>query len=153
MKEMGFSPATIGMLLAIGAAVGAPASLAAGWWTRLVGNERRAALVAVAMSLAAIGLTPLFGSLWMFAIAISVHGFGMAVSVPLIVVLLSTGIPPHEQGVTAALRATANRVAAFVVPPVMGVVVQLTDIGSAFLVIGVVLVGLTLVLDRAFRRV
>lgn len=152
MKEMGFSPATIGMLLAIGSAVGAPASLAAGWWTRLAGNERRAAVLAVALSITAIGLTPVYGHFWMFAVAIAVHGFGMAVSMPLIVVLLSSGIPRHEQGVTAALRATANRVAAFVVPPVMGVVVQVAGLESAFLALAAVLVLMTFALEMAFRR-
>jgi nitrate/nitrite transporter NarK len=88
----------------------------------------------------------------MFAGAIAVFGFGTGLSLPLIFTMLSTGIEPDQQGVAAGLRATANRLSAFLLPVVMGIAAELAGVGGAFWIVGLALLAILVVTDLAFRQ-
>jgi MFS family permease len=152
LQGVGFSAGTIGLLFAIGNLASSPSSLVAGWWTRLCGSPRRALTVSVGLSIAAMTVVPAFGSFWMFAGAIAVFGFGTGLSLPLIFTMLSTGIEPDQQGVAAGLRATANRLSAFLLPVVMGIAAELAGVGGAFWIVGLGLLAILVVTDLAFRQ-
>lgn len=154
LQQNAHSPLTIGMLVALGNLVSAPAALGAELWVRVTGSERMALLTSIIISIVAISVTPLFQSLWALAAAMGVFGLGFGVSLPLIMALLSRGVPPDQQGVAAGLRGTMNRLAAFIVPIMMGFIVEVSSIAVAFWIIGALLFAgcmLVAVLSRSIR--
>lgn len=152
LQGIGFSTTAIGFLFAVGNLASAPSSLATGLWVRAFGSQRRALIGAVSLSVVAIAATPLFVDFWALCLAIAVYGFGLGVSMPLIFELLSQGGPAGQQGVVAGLRATANRLAAFLLPVAMGVIAEFAGVSSAFAVVGVLLLGALASVDHAFRH-
>ena len=152
LQGIGFSTTAIGFLFAVGNLASAPSSLATGLWVRAFGSQRRALIGAVSLSVVAIAATPLFVDFWALCLAIVVYGFGLGVSMPLIFDLLSQGVPAGQQGVVAGLRATANRLAAFLLPVAMGVIAEFAGVSSAFAVVGVLLLGALAGVDHAFRH-
>lgn len=151
LREAGLSAAAIGLLFAIGNLASAPATLAAPWWVRCTGSTARGLVAAVALSIAAIALTPALGGFAPLALAIAVYGFGLGVSMPLIFEMLARGLPATEQGLSAGLRGTANRLAAFVLPLTLGLGVEALGLGTAFWLCGLGLLVATLALARVFR--
>lgn len=152
LQGLGFSAAAIGALFAIGNLASSPSALVAPWWVRICGSSRRALTISVAVSIGALTVMPLFEDFWQLAAAIAIFGFGLGVSMPLIFTLLSRGIAADQQGVTAGLRATANRLAAFVLPVVMGLVAELVGVAGAFWVMGIILLLVLLLVEAAFMK-
>lgn len=152
LQSFGYTSTAIGTLVAIGNLVSSPASLATGRWVRLMGSERRALIASVVVSIIAMTITPVLNGFWMFAGAIALYGFGLGVSMPLIFTLLSRGVPPDEQGVTAGLRATANRFASFVLPVGMGVAAAFLGVAYAFWAIGGLLLLTCLIVERLSKN-
>jgi len=152
LHGLGFSASTIGMLFAIGNVASSPSALMAGKWVQLCGSPRRALTLSVALSILATTALPWFDSFWQFAVASSVFGFGIGISMPLIFTLLSEEISPNQQGVAAGLRATANRLAAFLLPVLMGGLAELAGVGAAFWVIGVVLLMVLASVELVFHK-
>lgn len=152
LKGMGYSTTAIGMLFAIGNLTSSPSVLVASKWTRLVGSERQALVVAVALAIAGITMAPLLHSFWMLAIGMAIYGFGLGVSMPIIFTLLSSGIAADSQGLTAGVRATANRLASVVLPIAMGVVAQLSNVTGAFWIVGGILLAVSWLTERYYRN-
>lgn len=151
LQGSGYTPFAIGALVALANLVSSPASLAADWWVRITGSDRRALLSSTGVAIVAITVTPLLQDFWSLAAAISIFGLGVGVSMPLILILLSRGVPSDQQGVAAGLRGTFNRLAAFVLPVVMGIVIEFTSIETAFWVIGLALFSALILLAQASR--
>lgn len=151
LQSLGYSAASIGMLFAIGNLTSSPSALMANGWTRLVGSERRALVIAVALSVFGITIAPILPQFWMLAIGMAIYGFGLGVSMPLIFTLLSSGIPSDSQGLTAGVRATANRLAAVVLPIAMGLVAEALDVATAFWIVGGILLAITWFTDIHYR--
>lgn len=152
LQDVGLTAASIGLLFAIGNLASSPATLAAGWWVRLIGSTALGLVAAVALSAAAITLTPALAGFWPLAIAIAIYGFGIGVSMPLIFDMLARGLPAREQGLSAGLRGTANRLAAFVLPVALGVGAEALGIGAAFWICGLLLLAAAGVVGLAARR-
>jgi MFS family permease len=109
-------------------------------------------VAAVALAIAGVTMAPLLHSFWMLAIGMAIYGFGLGVSMPIIFTLLSSGIAADAQGLTAGVRATANRLASVVLPIVMGVVAQLSDVAGAFWIVGGVLLAVAWLTERYYRN-
>lgn len=142
LQQVAHSTLTIGLLVALANLVSSPAAFLAEAWVKVTGSERVALLTSIAVSIVAIAATPLFESVWALAVGISVFGLGFGMSLPLIMVLLSRGVPADEQGLAAGLRGTVNRLAAFIIPVMTGIIVEFSSIEAAFYVIGVILLAL-----------
>lgn len=154
LQDIGFNTVMIGSLVALANLVSSPAALAANLWVKITGSERMALLLSIAVAIAAIAVTPLLHDFWALAVAISLFGLGAGVSMPLILVLLSRGVPADQQGTAAGLRGAINRLAAFLLPVAMGVIVELTSIAAAFWLVGAfLLLGLLLLayLSRSLK--
>jgi MFS family permease len=152
LQEMGHPPSVIGMLVGLGNLVSLPASLLSDRWTRIWGGDGRALAGAIALSLGAMAATPLLTSLPLLVAGVMVFGFGVGVSMPGILNLMSTGLPQRDQGVAAGLRATANRLAAFGLPVFMGLVAGFVSLTASFWIIGGLLIGVTALAGLAARR-
>lgn len=152
LQSLGFSAAAIGALFAIGNLVSTPSSLLASWWVHACGSPHRALTVSVALCVAALGVIPLVDQFWSIALVIAVYGFGLGVSMPLMFSLLSQGVTPDLQGSVAGVRATANRLAAFILPLLMGLVAEALGLAGAFASISLLLLVLLIVAERHYSR-
>ncbi|MBT4006217.1 MAG: MFS transporter, partial [Rhodospirillales bacterium] len=84
----------------------------------------------------AITVTPLLGGIfWLLAAASGFRGGAMALAQPLMISVLSRSAG-KAQGKAVGIRATANRLVSFVIPVVMGAVVELVGLEASFMVIG-----------------
>lgn len=147
LQTLGFSAAAIGALFAIGNLVSSPSALLAAWGERMCGTAQRALSVSVATLVVALAVLPALESFWVIAFWIGVYGFGLGISMPLMLSLLSGGVSPELQGSVAGLRATANRFAAFILPLIMGALAESLGLGGAFMAISAALLVLVLVAD------
>lgn len=152
LQSAGFSAAAIGTLFAIGNLASSPSSLLSPWWVRLCGSARRGLTVSVGFSVGALVIMPLFQGFAPMAMVIALYGLGIGVSMPLIFTLLSQGIEFDQQGAVAGVRATANRLAAFILPLVMGLVAESLGIGATFAVIGLALLTILVAAEMFFAR-
>lgn len=152
LHSAGFSAAAIGVLFAIGNLASSPSSLLAPWWTRLCGSARRGLTVSVGLSVAALILVPMFQGFAPIAMVMVLYGVGIGVSMPLIFTLLSQGVDIDQQGAIAGVRATANRLAGFALPLVMGLAAQSLGLAGAFATFGLVLLVLLVATELFFAR-
>jgi sugar phosphate permease len=67
--------------------------------------------------------------------------------------ILSRAVSRREQGMSIGLRTTANRLASMMVPPVMGLVVEVSSIEMSFVIVGGLLIGLCGVVGLVIRRI
>lgn len=142
LQQDGHAPAVIGTLIAVGNLASSPAALASGWWVRVCRSETAALIAALALSIAAITVVPLLGSVWLLALSMTIFGFGLGVSLPLILTTLAHGVPLDEQGIAAGLRGTVNRLAAFILPVLMGLIAQIAGVEASFWLVGALLLCL-----------
>jgi sugar phosphate permease len=74
------------------------------------------------------------------------RGAVQGINQPVMFSMQSKAVGRDRQGATVALRVTANRVAAIIVPPAMGVIADAAGIEASFLILGAVFLALTLLL-------
>lgn len=153
LQDMGYSAGLIGALVGLGNLASLPASLLSNHWSRLCGGDGRALAIAISLSLGAMAATPLLTSLPLLLLGAVVFGFGVGVSMPGILNLMSSRLPLQEQGVAAGLRATANRLAAFALPLAMGLLVEIFNIAAGFWIVGAVLIVATVLAGFAARHI
>ncbi|KPQ05122.1 MAG: Arabinose efflux permease [Rhodobacteraceae bacterium HLUCCA12] len=152
LQALGFSAAAIGALFAIGNLVSSPSSLLASWWIRICGSPHRALTVSVALCVMALGVLPTVQDFWSVAVVIAVYGFGLGISMPLMFSLLSQGVAADLQGAVAGVRATANRLAAFVLPLLMGIVAEGLGLAGAFAAISILLLATLIAAEMLYVR-
>jgi len=151
LQDFGFSAATIGLLIAIGNLVSSPSSLLVNGWVRLCRSPLFALVVSAMLTVIGVMVTPLLREFWQLAIAVACFGFGVGVSMPLMFSLLSQGVEANQQGLVVGIRASANRLAAFILPVVMGLVAELAGIGPSFWIVGLALIALGWTAHLVFR--
>lgn len=152
LTTVGYSATQIGLLMTISAATAAASSLSIGWITRYA-QPMWVLIVSAAWSVVFVSITPLLPSFTMLAIAAALRGLSMGVSQPLMMSMLIGAAGKGSQGKGAALRTTANRVAAAVTPISMGAVAGIGGLGNSFFVIGAVLLtGLVVISIYVWRR-
>jgi DHA1 family multidrug resistance protein-like MFS transporter len=139
VQERGLSAATVGVLFAVGNFAGSPSSLLANRWVMICGSQRMALLLSIAISTICLIAVPFLGAVWLLMLAMAGYGFGVGISMPVIFALLSQDVAPGQQGVTAGIRTTANRLAAFVLPVAVGLLAEVAGVPEAFWMSGVLL--------------
>jgi MFS family permease len=141
----------IGALLSVGSLVGFAGALSVAPLARrcpphwlLLG-----AVLGGALSVAA---TPLLGGIFLLLLGFSgLRGGAMALAQPLMISILSKSAG-RNQAKGVGIRTTANRLVSFVVPVIMGGVVELVGLEMSFLVVGAVLTGFALFIAVFIRR-
>lgn len=140
LQSIGLTATQIGGLITISSALAAVSSLWVGPVTRLVSPLW--VLIWTSMgSILFVSITPSLDSLAALGIAAALRGVCMGVSQPLMLSILADAAGPGFLARGAALRTTANRVAASVTPVSMGAVAHVVGLAASFHVVGALLLG------------
>lgn len=137
LKGIAFSGAEIGILLGLGSLCGSFAGLTVGRLTRLL-SAAPLMLLSLAVAAAFLAAVPLAADMAALAALIAVHGFANGLTFPLNLSVLTRAVRPEEQGRNVGLRTTTNRLANFVVPVAMGLIVEAAGLASGFYIMGAV---------------
>jgi hypothetical protein len=105
----------------------------------------------VVAAIALITVTPLFAAFMPLLAITIVRGFMQGVSQPLMIVIPSKSVPGESQGAVVGLRISLNRLMQTVLPPVMGGVVALIGLETAFYWVGGLLLAISCGLWAIFR--
>ncbi|MDX1484401.1 MAG: MFS transporter [Alphaproteobacteria bacterium] len=140
IKEIGFTASTIGLLIGISNAAAAIAALTTGALTRRFAADLLLIVMTI-LSVAAIAITPMLGSLIALSIAIGFRGVGQGLNLPLMLSIASQAVGSHLQGRVAALRLSFNKFGGAIVPFVMGAIAEMAGLEWSFYIVGIVGVG------------
>jgi len=142
LNEIGITGTAIGWLFSMIGIFGAVGSLCVGRFTRVI-SQRMLLLVAVAASVILVSIVPMLGTFFTLAIAISLRGMATGIAQSMEIALTSQGVGPAAQGRGAALRLTIGRIAAVIVPIIMGAVVEFAGLELSFYLLGgIIVVGI-----------
>jgi MFS-type transporter involved in bile tolerance (Atg22 family) len=141
LNGVGIAGTAIGVLLSSAAVLGALGALCIGPLLKVI-SARRLMLLAIALSVALISITPLLGLYALLIGAAALRGATLGISQPLMISTLARAVDPADQGKAVGLRNTVNRVVSMLVPLLMGVVVEFTGLENAFYVVGAVVLAL-----------
>ncbi len=143
LKEISYAGGTIGFLIGLGNMVSAGAALSIGPLNRRMASHWLL-LLTVALSIAAIAVTPMLEGLVVLMLFISLRGAGQGLNLPLMMSIASRFVGLDLQGRVAALRISFNRLGSLLVPIIMGAVAEIVGLEYAFYIIGgsgVLLIG------------
>jgi MFS family permease len=136
LGSVGLSGTLIGALVGICEFAGVIGSLAAAPAERRI-RPHTLVILCIAVSMAAIAITPLISFLFPLLVAASsVRGLAQGMSQPLIYSLLGKAVPASVHGATVGLRNAVTRASSIVTPAVMGVVAEHFGIETSFYVMG-----------------
>lgn len=146
LKEIGLQATMIGGFMTITQMSAAVGTLLAARLTRVV-PPVWAFLVLVSISVFLIYSTPLYGNvLVLLAAVIAVRGCAQGASQPIMYGILSRAVGPEIQATAIGLRSTGNRVAALILPVMMGAIAEIWGLNATFYVTGGMLLVILAVL-------
>jgi predicted MFS family arabinose efflux permease len=155
LKGVGLTGTSIGILFAAIEITSGLGSLFAGRAMRL-GDPQRTMLSGTVLSILLICVTPFTGGVFaLLFVAQASRGWLQGVVQPMMFSVQAKAVGPHRQGSVIGLRQTMNRLAAIVIPPVMGIIADHWGAGQSFVILGTILIVLcvpvTLITRRAAR--
>ena len=152
LHQIGLPATQIGLLITCSSALGAVSSLWVGYTTRYL-SPLWVLIWTTFGSIFFVSITPSLDGLWMLGVAAALRGLCMGLSQPLMLSILADASGSGALARGAALRTTANRVAAAVTPISMGSVASITGLAASFHIIGLALTGVMVVIAiRVMRR-
>lgn len=125
----------IGVLLAASGLVGSGAALLTGRMTKVV-NPIVLLLLTVGTTIFFMAIPPLTDKYLILLLIIVLWGASAAMSMSLMFSTLSKAADARSQGKSVGLRLTANRMAATVLPVIMGAVADVSGVNASFLIVG-----------------
>ena len=140
LASIGLPATQIGLLITASSALAAASSL----WVAPVSRFMNPlwVLIWTAMgSIIFVSITPMLGSLTLLMTAAALRGLCMGLSQPLMLSILADAAGPGFLARGAALRTTANRVAASLTPMSMGSVASVAGLAASFHIIGAILLA------------
>jgi predicted MFS family arabinose efflux permease len=141
LEKIGLNGILIGTLIGIGEGFGMFGAGIAGWIEKRLKPHWTLNLF-VALSLFTVCITPFLGSITALLVLFSaLRGNAQGLSQPVMFAILSRAVDPREQGRSIGLRTTANRLATMIIPPAMGVAVDLLGLEASFFWMGLILIG------------
>lgn len=139
LADIGLSGTIIGALVALAELSGLFGSVLAAPMERLARADRLV-IACVAVSIAAISITPLVGhALILLIAAAAVRGAAQGMSQPLMYSILGRAVPSTMHGAAVGLRHAVTRFASMVIPAGMGIAAEAWGFEASFYVVGVVL--------------
>ncbi len=135
LESQGYTGTLIGVLLGAYSLFGGGASLVTGALIKRV-SAVWLMITMVAITLIAVSITPALNGYWLLFAVISLNGAAYGLTQPLMIILMSRGSGAQHQGKAVALRTSSNRLAATLIPPVMGAVAEFAGLEASFYVIG-----------------
>jgi MFS family permease len=143
LNGVGLTGTVIGVLFAAIEVTSGLGSLLAGRAMRL-GDPQRTMLTGTVLSILLISVTPFLGAIFaLLLLAQSLRGWLQGVVQPVMFSVQAKAVGPYRQGSVVGLRQTLNRLAAIVIPPVMGVIADRWGAGSSFVILGIILLALS----------
>jgi predicted MFS family arabinose efflux permease len=135
LVSVGTSAAVAGSVSATMAVVATSVSLLAGQVTR-IGSPTLMTAAVLGMSAVGVTATPLLTSVPLVYVSALLVGIGQGLSLPLLLVLVSTSAPPGQRSLALGLRSSVNQVAATASPVLTAQVIALTSLGVGFALSG-----------------
>lgn len=152
LEKIGLSGIVIGTLIGIGEGFGMFGAGVAGWIEKRL-KPHWTLILFIAISVAAVCVTPYVGGLTVLLVLFSaIRGNAQGLSQPVMFAILSRAVDPREQGRSIGLRTTANRLATMIIPPAMGIIVDVAGLEASFLWMGLFLVGICVAVALVVRR-
>ncbi|OEJ27645.1 MFS transporter [Streptomyces agglomeratus] len=147
-EHRGIAPSVVGLLLSLRAAATIACRLVMTPMIRLLG---RTALMTVSCLLAGLlcaGIA-LPVPVWALALMLAALGFCLGVGQPLSMTTVVQASPPEARSTALALRLTGNRLGQVAAPASAGLVAGVAGTAAPFLMLGVLLVGASVLAVRA----
>jgi MFS family permease len=152
VKGIGLTGTSIGVLFAATEIMSGLGSLFAGRAMR-VGDPQRTMLSGTVVSIFLICGTPFLGGIFaLLFVAQALRGWLQGVVQPMMFSVQAKAVGPHRQGSVVGLRQTMNRLAAIVIPPVMGAIADRWGAGESFVILGTMMVVLCVPVTWITRR-
>ena len=152
LKGVGLTGISIGILFAAIEVMSGLGSLFAGRAMRL-GDPQRTMLSGTVLSIVLICLTPFLGGIFLLLfLAQAARGWLQGVVQPLMFSVQAKAVGRYRQGSVVGLRQTMNRLAAIVIPPVMGMIADGWGAGESFVILGSLLLLLSVPVALITRR-
>jgi MFS family permease len=155
VKGLGLTGTSIGILFASTEIMAGLGSLFAGR-AMLLGDPQRTMLSGTVASIVLICVTPFLGGIFALLLAAQVlRGWLQGTVQPMMFSVQAKAVGAHRQGSVVGLRQTMNRMAAIVIPPVMGAIADRWGAGQSFVILGSLMLVLcapvTLITRQAAR--
>ncbi len=156
LKGLGLTGTSIGILFAAIEIASGFGSLFAGRAMAL-GDPQRTMLSGTVLSIVLICVTPFLGGIFLLLfLAQAARGWLQGVVQPVMFSVQAKAVGRYRQGSVVGLRQTMNRLAAIVIPPVMGAIADRWGAGESFVILGSLLLLLSapvaLITRRAARQ-
>jgi MFS family permease len=140
LASIGLPATQIGLLITASSALAAASSLWVGPVSRLM-NPLWVLIWTAMGSIFFVSITPSLDSLALLMTAAALRGLCMGLSQPLMLSILADAAGPGFLARGAALRTTANRVAASLTPMTMGSIASVAGLAASFHIIGAILLA------------
>ncbi len=146
LSQIGVTAADIGFMVGCSHILSASTSLTVGFFTRWI-TQYWLMIVSVALSIAAIAVTPALGADWielpgvgkiyvlLFGV-LCLRGLSQGLNMPLMMAIGMQAVSRADQGKVVALRITTNRLTSAVIPLIMGAIAQWFSLAWSFYFIG-----------------
>jgi len=152
LKGVGLTGTSIGILFAAIEVMSGFGSLFAGRVSRL-GDPQRTMLSGTVLSIVLICLTPFLGGIFLLLLlAQAARGWLQGVVQPMMFSVQAKAVGRYRQGSVVGLRQTMNRLAAIVIPPVMGMIADRWGAGESFVILGSLMLLLSVPVALITRR-
>jgi MFS family permease len=152
LNGVGLTGTPIGILFAAIEVTSGLGALFAGRAMRL-GDPQRTMLTGTVLSILLISVTPFIGGVFALLLAAqALRGWLQGVVQPVMFSVQAKAVGPYRQGSVVGLRQTMNRLAAIVIPPVMGMIADQWGAGSSFVILGAFLLFLSAPVALITRR-
>jgi len=152
LKGVGLTGTSIGILFAAIEVMSGFGSLFAGR-AMLLGDPQRTMLSGTVLSIVLICLTPFLGGIFvLLLLAQAARGWLQGVVQPVMFSVQAKAVGRYRQGSVVGLRQTMNRLAAIVIPPVMGMIADRWGAGESFVILGSLMLLLSVPVALITRR-
>jgi MFS family permease len=152
LKGIDLTGTSIGLLFASVEFFSGFGSLFAGRAMRL-GDPQKTMISGTVASILLICVTPFLGGLYtLLLLANIVRGWLQGVVQPMMFSVQAKAVGPYRQGAVVGLRQTMNRLAAIVIPPVMGAIADGWGTTASFVILGIFLMLACAPITRFARR-
>jgi MFS family permease len=152
LDGVGLTGTSIGVLFAAVEVTSGLGSLLAGRAMRL-GNPQRTMLSGTVASIMLISATPFLGGIFaLLFVAQAARGWLQGIVQPVMFSVQAKAVGRYRQGSVVGLRQTMNRLAAIVIPPVMGAIADRWGAGESFLILGSLMLLLSVPVAVITRR-
>jgi MFS family permease len=152
LNGIGLTGTSIGILFAAIEMMSGLGSLLAGRAMRL-GDPQRTMLSGTVASIVLICATPFLGGIFLLLLAAqAARGWLQGIVQPVMFSVQAKAVGRYRQGSVVGLRQTMNRLAAIVIPPVMGTIADRWGAGESFVILGALMLLLSVPVAVITRR-